>query len=308
MERIFNLFLFVEQNTIIELGSAVYEVEGLEHQKTDFLRQRATIDFRTCERFNLKTPLPWRNYQAMLRLGTNIEIFEGIFQHYGAPIDPLCVITPIVDNIPTFDINVGMGPLNLSELQSTPVSEPGIMADYLETYVTEGKFDLPKLINDDFFLAIKICFNNGKYVSSAKLLMSCLDTIAFIDSGDEKGNFKSWLKRYADLTRLGITEDELWELRNGLLHMTNVQSRKVRSGKVKPIILYVGHLNPPDVPKNDQNKYVNLHALLDVVVQALENWLRTYVDHPKKMVDFVKNYDIIVSDVRVSVFYSPQPA
>lgn len=58
-----------------------------------------------------------------------------------------------------------------------------------------------------------------------------LDTVAFIDKGDVKDNFCLWLDAYADLKPPGITAKELWEFRNGLLHMTNLHSRSVATGK-----------------------------------------------------------------------------
>ncbi len=44
------------------------------------------------------------------------------------------------------------------------------------------------------------------------------------------GNFSKWLAAYADLTPLGVTAKELWEFRNGLLHMINLSSRAVTAG------------------------------------------------------------------------------
>lgn len=39
------------------------------------------------------------------------------------------------------------------------------MSDYLEDYMTPDGFDLPALMNDDYFEAIRILFNHGHYVS-----------------------------------------------------------------------------------------------------------------------------------------------
>jgi hypothetical protein len=52
------------------------------------------------------------------------------------------------------------------------------MKDYLVEYTGPEGFDFGRLINDDYFLAIKLLFQNGRYVSAAKLLMSCVDTLA----------------------------------------------------------------------------------------------------------------------------------
>jgi len=34
------------------------------------------------------------------------------------------------------------------------------MVDYLDAYVTEGGFDIPQLLHDDYFPAIRLLFNN----------------------------------------------------------------------------------------------------------------------------------------------------
>lgn len=109
------------------------------------------------------------------------------------------------------------------------------MKNYLLEYMKPNGFDLPRLLNDDYFNAIRLLWNNKQYVSVMKLLLSFLDTVAYLDSGDTPGNFQKWLNNYADITSLDVTADELWELRNSLLHMTNSDSRKVARGEVRRI-------------------------------------------------------------------------
>src|SRR5438270_13625772 len=103
--------------------------------------------------------------------------------------------------------------------------------DYLNLYMTPAGLDIPRLLNDDFFEAIRLLFNSRKFVSSLKLLLSFLDTIAFLDSGESGGpHFQRWLDTYVDLSTVGATSQELWEHRNSLLHMTNLDSRRVLGG------------------------------------------------------------------------------
>src|SRR5690606_9143663 len=99
---------------------------------------------------------------------------------------------------------------------------------------------LSELLNDDYFKAIKLLFNAGHHVSSAKLLMSCVDTLAFVEHGDVRGNFTDWLDAYVDLEPIGISALEVWEFRNSILHMTNLASRQVLAGKVSSIAPYIG--------------------------------------------------------------------
>src|SRR2546429_1635956 len=150
------------------------------------------------------------------------------------------------------------------------------MVDYLKAYVENGHFDIPRLINDDYFTAIKLLFDARHYVSTAKLLMSFLDTVAFIDAGDVKDNFCLWLDSYAELKSLGITAKELWEFRNGLLHMTNLHSRAVASGAVSPLLFYVGSMSQPIPASPSGAKYLNLKDLIDAIAAALSQWIESY--------------------------------
>lgn len=54
------------------------------------------------------------------------------------------------------------------------------MDDSLIKYTSDEGIDLPQLIHDDFFLAIKLTFIAGLHVSAAKMLVSCIDSVAYI--------------------------------------------------------------------------------------------------------------------------------
>jgi hypothetical protein len=223
-----------------------------------------------------------------------------LLKDYAAPINPLTVITPIVDKKPRIDIISKVGAFNLQELTGTPFEEPGAMIDYLQSYEKDGFFDTPRLIDDDYFLAIKLLFNAKHYVSASKLLMSCIDTISFIDAGDIPGGFAKWLDTYADLGPLGITSKELWEFRNSVLHMTNLSSRAVLSGKTAPLIFYVGNSTHSIPPSPSGAKYFSLKGLLDAIAAALLKWIASYNEKPEKFVDFVRRYDLTISDSRIA--------
>ena len=157
-------------------------------------------------------------------------------------------------------------------------------------------------MNDDYFLAIKLLFNARHYVSVAKLLMSFIDTIGFINAGDVKDGFSLWLNNYAEIAALGITAKELWEFRNGLLHMTNLHSRSVASGNTAPLIFYIGNVVKPISPSPSGAKYFSLKGLLDAIAAAVSRWIETYNTNPDKWIDFVSRYDLTISDSRVSYF------
>ncbi|MCW3099756.1 MAG: hypothetical protein JWL77_5374 [Chthonomonadaceae bacterium] len=172
------------------------------------------------------------------------------------------------------------------------------MIDYIPKYLTEKGFDLPQLLHDDFFLAIKLLFKNGLYVSSAKLLVSFIDSIAFVEYGDDGIPFVRWVDEYVDLGSVGITSEELWEHRNSLLHMTNLDSRKVLAGKVKRLLIYVGNL-PSDIPsENNHAKYYSLQKLLAAIDNGINHWIASFNMDRNKIEVFVSRYDLIISDRR----------
>lgn len=171
--------------------------------------------------------------------------------------------------------------------------------DYIGTYFTEDGFDFPRLINDDFFQPIRIMFQAGYFVSAAKLMMVATDSIGFVEFGDKDATFIKWLKRYAQLDPIGITAEELWEHRNGLLHMSNLRSRKVASGAVRALVAYVGQLPPGVELDHAKTGYYDLRALIKEFGDACNRWLKTYDDQREKIDPFVERYDLIASDARM---------
>lgn len=299
-EPIFNLFVYVERDTISELGVAVHEAGGTDREKLDLLLSLVDADYKVARRFQLTTPLDWDRYEGMMRLGRQLHPFENAFIECGAPTQPLVVVTPIVDGEPRILAQIGIGPLYLDDLRDTPLAGPGAMVDYLKKYRTENGFDGPQLLHDDHFTAIRLLFNSGHYVSAGKLLMSFIDTVSFIESGDRPGSFTLWLQSYADLTSLGVTAHELWEFRNGLLHMTNLHSRAVRKGNIARLSMYVGNVPESSRQNTADEKYFNLKNLIEAVAAALSRWFNTYNADPDKFVDFVRRYDLTVSDARLT--------
>ena len=173
------------------------------------------------------------------------------------------------------------------------------MPDYTDKYITDGQFDICRLINDDFILAIKATWNSNYYTSCLKLLVSFIDTMAFVDNGDSTGViFRSWLDSYVDLSGVGITSDELWEHRNAILHMTTYESRKVTSGTVRRLVPYVGRLSPPS--DRVDFKYYSLHGLIMAVMHGLGNYINAMDRDDAMRRRFCDNYEKTISDSHFS--------
>jgi hypothetical protein len=182
-DTVYNLFLYVDKSQIKALGVVPHVLEGTDEEKISALQLRVERDYKTAKRTEVRGIFEWSAYESLMRLGRELELFEEIFRDCKAPPNPLVVITPVVDGAPLILAITRLGPLNLEDFRGTPLEKPGVMADYLKAYVQDDHFDLPRLINDDYFLAIRLLFNAHHFVSAAKLLMSCIDTVAFIDAG-----------------------------------------------------------------------------------------------------------------------------
>ncbi len=174
-----------------------------------------------------------------------------------------------------------------------------VKLDYLASYVDERGFNVAKLINDDFFLAIKALFNGGLYVSASKLLLIFIDGISFVAYSDSSSaNFRNWLDRYVDLKSIGLTSEELWEHRNAMLHFTGLNSRKTRNGRVRSCMAYIGKVHPmPPSPAGEA--WYNLNDLILAIAKGVEAFLDDFL--PANIKTFVLNYDQICSDTRLLV-------
>lgn len=315
-EKIFNLFLFIKDSIIYELGASVHELEGTDQYKLEFLQSQALSDFSTAMRFPLPqhilrkfkigqdliiANLRYDEYEFLVEFDLYLQIFEEIFEFYSSPSSPLFCITPIVENEPRIDGIKTEEIKCLQDDQSVGVVVKSVQfefPDYLVQYTNQGMFDFNKLLNDDYLKSIRLLYNNGHYISSLKLLLSFIDTLAYIELGDVSKNFHQWLNQYADMNLLGVSPDELWEVRNSLLHMTNADSRKVIKGHVDRVMFYVGDLPPSFPSKFSEAKYCSFSDLLTCILEAIEKWVNSYNRFPSKLKVFVERYDSIISDSR----------
>jgi hypothetical protein len=168
-------------------------------------------------------------------------------------------------------------------------------------YIIDGQFDLCAMVNDDFILAIRKTWNETHYTSCLKLLVSFIDTMAFVDAGDStSATFKSWVDRYVDLLPVGITSTELWEHRNALLHMTTYDSRKVSTGAVRRLIPYIGH--GPKLPRVSEPdcEFYPMRDLLMAVMKGTGDYLAKMDQDDDMKRRFCDNYPKTASDSNMS--------
>ncbi|MDE0165831.1 MAG: hypothetical protein OXH92_02195 [Bryobacterales bacterium] len=283
-EQLVNIFVYGDETHVQAIGWRVYEKAGPYKELVEFLQSRVQPDHRVARREDLKKPILRREFEAMNRL---------------YPFASELVGTGVVDENSIYCVtHIVSGEVRLDETLN--VSGGGAVPDYLRIYSTEEGFDFSRLIQDDYFEAIHLLWNNRKYLSCLKLVFSAIDTLGYVEYGPGGGNcFAKWLDNYCDLGKIGVTSDELWELRNSLIHMTNLDSRKVRSGMTHRLLPRIIHPDRDVAPFVDGMKVLHVARFVIIVLsEGIENWLRSYNQDPTKFGEFVERYDTIVSEAR----------
>lgn len=298
-EIIYNLFLMYEDELCKSVRYVTHVVELENADAIKFLQSRVRIDLNTSKQIQLTNPFTIDEYNGRSRLGHGHHLYDEVFIVFGAGQQPLSVVTAVVNGVPhiEFASEIGDPDIYLREDMTPEIK----MDDWLIKYTEGNTINLPALINDDYFLAIKMTYNAKHYVSSMKLLLSALDSLAYIEYGDANGKqtiFEKWLATYADLTHLSITPQELWELRNGLLHMSSLHSRQVNKKAVRQISFHVG--NQPFFER-DGIHFFSFYGLIIALQFGLGEWLESYNLNREKMVSFVNRYDKTISDSRLAV-------
>lgn len=286
--------------SIVDFGYVVYLIEKNDLATEKLMKDSVSADSQVAKRMQIAASIDYEDYFATIRLGTHLNWFEGIFREEGAVPAPLTLITMIDDGIPKVDLSRTHDPFTFDELEEAGLTNSEIMVDYLKKYTSESGFDVPRLVHDDYFIAIKMLFNAKLYISGAKLIFSCIDSLAFIEYGDVPRNFQQWLDTYADLASHDITSDELWELRNSLLHMTNLDSRKVAKGIHPAIIMHIGELSDVEKKAVSNVKFLDIYKFYKTTANAISNWCKSYNANPEKLESFVKRYDLTISDSRLA--------
>jgi len=299
-EQIYNVFLFFDAKDLCSVaGYTAHLHDGSDQEGIDFLRRRVDADLAIAQQVSLSRPFMRSEYNARCRLGEGHYLYDELFMQIGAGASPLFVSTPVLNGVPHFNYSSEHGGLDVNDV-AEKLGEPGVMVDWLRKYSSDEGINFSQLIHDDYFLAIKLTFNAGLYVSAMKLLVSCIDSLAYIEYGDDRGAFVKWMGEYCELAPLGITAAELWELRNGLLHMTNINSSKVRKNQVRRISFRVG--DAPEVPREAGGVYYfDFLGLVQAFAQAQARWIESYNSDRDKFAKFVERYDETISDSRVAV-------
>ena len=284
-ENAVNIFAYSDGNSVHSLGYCRYVLDGTYEEVTANLQARVARDHQIADPIELGNQPTLVEFNSLIRLGFIGQLFTqmGII-----PEDAVYVLTHIINGIPV-----------VHEIADDLAEHP--IPDYLRMYWTSSGLDLTQLIADDYLSAVELLWDNGKYISALKLLLSVIDTLGFVEFGPTDNCFLAWLDEYCDMVHAGVTSLELWELRNSLLHMTNLDSKRVRKGfveRLKPVIIN----SQVDVPSHSGG-YKNFHLTrftATVLPQGIDKWIRSYNEQPAKLLQFIQRYDTIVSEARLS--------
>lgn len=308
-EKIFNLFVYSNLDIISQVGAVCHKIEGNDKEKISFLLSQVNSDFKKAEIFPLpnnilmtykgikRNSIDTNLFRDLCYKGQSSLIFEEVFNKFSAVNNPLIVVTHVVNGKIIIE---GQENVINSIYKSPRNIEIEKQDDWLVGYLDNEGFHLDLLLKDDFFEAIKILYNHKHYVSSIKLLMICIDTLSYLEFGDISGNFQKWLNTYTKLSYLKITANELWEFRNSILHMSNLDSRKVNQNKEKRLMFYIASRETNYIDENDEGKYFKFIDLLDCIEYGISIWAKSFNADIIKFKTFVDRYDRIISDKRLS--------
>jgi hypothetical protein len=294
-EEIYNLFVYSDGETISHIGMSSYQarIEDSDEEKCKFLQERSLLDHVDAYKVPLESPrMTLATLNIKRRKGTANDLFEELFKLANVPESYLFAMTIIVNGEARIETILAG-----SVVQNVKSGEEGI--DYMVHYTSERGINFVQMLDDDYLKAIKLLYNSGFIVSCAKLLVIFIDTLAFVEFGDKEGNFKKWLNTFVPLNEINLEANEIWEFRNSLLHMSNLDSREVRRGKVMRLIP-AANLGQTVVDTVSKEKQFDLLKLIHVIGVGVSQWLTTYNTTPQKIDQFIERYDTIVSDFRVT--------
>lgn len=279
-----NIFAFSSETDVFALGFTLYSVSGTDSEIAHFLRSRVAEDHRDASVAFLTCPIPSLTFRTQVR--------QQLIQSYVLDFldlperTPYC-LTTIIDNEP-----------RIEEIDDESSKLP--VSDYLDKYGPLESFDFDQLIEDDLWSSVRLLWNEEKYTSVLKLVFPMIDTLAFVDlAADLPRAFHNWIDEYCDMLWMGITAEELWELRNSVIHMTNADSRKVREGKVERLLPVVAH-PMVDLPQRMEGIKVFHEGrfVLSVLPMGIQRWIESYKKDPSKVHRFIMAYDTVLSDSR----------
>ncbi len=101
-EKILNIYLIINDGNVVSFKAVVYETEGSDDEKINFLKSRVNNDYQTATDFEAPMNkwgkyMPYKKFARLEQYGKQYHLFEEIFSTYDVPAKPLVCVTPVVD-------------------------------------------------------------------------------------------------------------------------------------------------------------------------------------------------------------------
>ena len=284
-QTVYNVFAYGDGQYVSSIGVQEHQASGSYDELTTFLRDHVATDHQVATCIEFDGPEQLSVFEMATRLDALEHVAPKLVEIVG---DAIYCITHVIDGVPRAD-----------QVAHAPPHD--VMPDYLRIYWKTQGFDFTELIEDDYLSAIKILWNQEKYISSLKLACSLVDTLGYVEFGDAGNVFVKWLDTYCDFTPMGVTTVEFWELRNSLLHMSNLDSRRVQRGEVKRLIpvLHQADQEFPINPTQNEGYFHMSRFFAQVLPKGIVRWVRACTADNEKFLMFVKRYDLVVSESRM---------
>jgi len=136
---------------------------------------------------------------------------------------------------------------------------------------------------------IDVVLNSGCLGSAVILILSAMDTMAYLSMPDGQDEVKSvdfiaWSGHYIRFPgREQLTGEDLYGARCGMLHSYGVRSRMSRSGKCR-IVGYMDKSNPPirfNPTVSKELVLVSVPALRDALFEGIDRFLIEVYKNPR---------------------------
>lgn len=121
-EKVVNLFLFINDGLIREIGATWHDAKGSDDVKLLFLQSKVEDDWRGSRRHPVpgwcsavrqdgvieKSCVSYEGFRQLAGSGQQMKILEAVFSQYKfAPENPLMVVTPVVDGVVKIEAVIG---------------------------------------------------------------------------------------------------------------------------------------------------------------------------------------------------------
>jgi len=124
--------------------------------------------------------------------------------------------------------------------------------------------------------------------------MSTIETLAYLEYGDVPNNFQQFLNAYFETiydknlwnNNAIITPQELWELRNAIIHTSTIISRKVKNQQTLPITIFFNISEKELYQQCPQTSVIDKimdfdYFMTNALINAISLWIKSY-DNPEK--------------------------